>query len=37
MLDAQVPQLLEVAKQVAVDVVFGFRHRKACGPGGLSQ
>ena len=31
MLDAQVPQLLEVAKQLAVDVVFGFRHRRRAG------
>src|SRR4051794_15186084 len=31
MLDAQVAQLLEVPEKLAIDVVFGFRHRRACG------
>src|SRR5258708_23759657 len=37
MLDTQLPQLLEVAEQLTVDVVFDFRHgRTRCAARGLS-
>jgi hypothetical protein len=33
MLDAQLPQLFDVAKQLAIDVVLDFDHREKMGTG----